>query len=151
NREVKDATAIETHEWSHVGLGVAPAKRLLDGIFGFTAIDPYDYRDILGYVLREQGDYSEVFHLRKFRGKHREWKPFLAHLLGFNAKLTVDLYSEIEKEEELDRSIAHHQREGGAAENADAAKIEGLIAIRQRDLVDLQSTLDTFDFSRSDA
>lgn len=151
NREVKDATAIETHEWSHVGLGVAPAKRLLDGIFGFSAIDPYDYRDILGYVLREQGDYSEVFHLRKFRGKHREWKPFLAHLLGFNAKLTVDLYSEIEKEEELDRSIAHHQREGGAAENADAAKIEGLIAIRQRDLVDLQSTLDTFDFSRSDA
>lgn len=151
NREVKDATAIETDEWSHVGLGVAPAKRLLDGLFGFSAIDPYDYRDILGYVLREQGDYSEVFHLRKFRGKHREWKPFLAHLLGFNAKLTVDLYSEIEKEEELDRSIAHHQREGGAAENVDAAKIEGLIAIRQRDLVDLQSTLDTFDFSRSDA
>lgn len=151
NREVKDATAIETDEWSHVGLGVAPAKRLLDGLFGFSAIDPYHYRDILGYVLREQGDYSEVFHLRKFRGKHREWKPFLAHLLGFNAKLTVDLYSEIEKEEELDRSIAHHQREGGAAENVDAAKIEGLIAIRQRDLVDLQSTLDTFDFSRSDA
>lgn len=151
NREVKDATAIETDEWSHVGLGVAPAKRLLDGLFGFSAIDPYDYRDILGYVLREQGDYSEVFHLRKFRGKHRKWKPFLAHLLGFNAKLTVDLYSEIEKEEELDRSIAHHQREGGAAENVDAAKIEGLIAIRQRDLVDLQSTLDTFDFSRSDA
>src|SRR5690625_2791014 len=34
-QEVGDASAIESDEWSHVGLGIAPAKRLLDGLFGF--------------------------------------------------------------------------------------------------------------------
>ncbi len=69
--DVPDATELEIDQWSHVGLGISPAKRLLDGLFGFSVISPYDYRDIMGYVLREQDDYSDVFHLRKFRGKHR--------------------------------------------------------------------------------
>ncbi|MGZ1489493.1 DUF2326 domain-containing protein [Brevibacterium sediminis] len=150
-QDVPNATELGIESWAHVGLGVSPAKRLLDGLFGFSVISPYDYRDIMGYVLREQDDYGDVFHLRKFRGKHREWKPFLAHLLGFNAELTVDLYDQIDEEERIDQAIAHHQREGGSADNADIGKLEGIIAIRSRELEELQSTLDTFDFSRADA
>ncbi|NNV09599.1 hypothetical protein ETC03_25955 [Geobacillus sp. MMMUD3] len=105
----------------------------------------------MGYVLREQDDYSDVFHLRKFRGKHREWKPFLAHLLGFNAELTVELYDQVDEEEKLDQAIYHHQREAGTADNADVGKLDGIIAIRTRELDQFQSTLDTFDFSRADA
>lgn len=149
--DIPDATVVDTDRWAHIGLGIAPAKRLLDGLFGFSVISPYDYRDIMGYVLREQDDYGDVFHLRKFRGKHREWKPFLAHLLGLDADLTVQLYDEIEREEELDRSIAHHRREGGTVDDADVVKIEGIIAIRKRDLEELQETLDTFNFSQADA
>ena len=149
--DVPDATELEIDQWSHVGLGISPAKRLLDGLFGFSVISPYDYRDIMGYVLREQDDYSDVFHLRKFRGKHREWKPFLAHLLGFNAELTVELYDQVDEEEKLDQAIYHHQREAGTADNADVGKLDGIIAIRTRELDQFQSTLDTFDFSRADA
>lgn len=148
--DVADATEIEAKQWSHIGLGISPAKRLLDGLLGFSVIDPYDYRDIMGYVLREQDDYGDVFHLGKFRGKHREWKPFLAQLLGLNADLSVKLYDEIEREEELNLQIAHQRREGGAADDADVVKIEGIIAIRTRDLEQLEDMLETFDFSQAD-
>lgn len=149
--DVPDATEIEPEQWAHIGLGIAPAKRLLDGLFGFSVIAPYDYRDIMGYVLREQDDYGDVFHLRKFRGKHQEWKPFLGHLLGLNAGLTVELYKEVEQAEKLDYEISQHRREGGAADDADVVKIEGILAIRHRELAELQETLDTFNFSHADA
>jgi uncharacterized protein YydD (DUF2326 family) len=149
--DVPDASAVNAEEWAHLGLGIAPAKRLLDGLFGFSVVSPYDYRDIMGYVLREQDDYGDVFHLRKFRGKHREWKPFLAHLLGLNASLTVELYDELEKEEKLVAEVARHRREGGAADDADVVRIEGIIAIRGRDLEELTRALDKFDFGQADA
>ena len=31
-------------------------------------LSPWDYRDVLGYLVRDQTDYSDVFQLRKFRG-----------------------------------------------------------------------------------
>ncbi|WP_083742798.1 DUF2326 domain-containing protein [Rhodococcus sp. MTM3W5.2] len=105
----------------------------------------------MGYVLREQDDYGDVFHLRKFRGKHREWKPFLAHLLGLNAQLTVDLYNEIDEEAALDHEIARRRTECGASTDADVVKIDGVISIRVRELEELTQTLDTFDFSQADA
>ncbi|MBP0656710.1 hypothetical protein J8J20_22810, partial [Mycobacterium tuberculosis] len=37
------------------------------------------------------------------------------------------------------------------ADNADVGKLDGIIAIRTRELDQFQSTLDTFDFSRADA
>ncbi|WP_161567542.1 DUF2326 domain-containing protein [Glutamicibacter sp. HZAU] len=151
NVDVPNATEVEADQWAHIGLGIAPAKRLLDGLFGFSVISPYDYRAIMGYVLREQDDYGDVFHLKKFRGKHQDWKPFLAHLLGLNADLTVELYMEIARADELENSIVHHRREGGTAGDSEVVKIEGIIGIRQRDLSELQKTLDTFNFSRADA
>ncbi|WP_400160190.1 DUF2326 domain-containing protein [Arthrobacter sp. BPSS-3] len=151
DEDVQNAAEVELSNWSHVGLGIAPAKRLLDGLFGFSVISPYDYRDIMGYVLREQDDYGDVFHLKKFRGKHQEWKPFLAHLLGLNADLTVELYAENERAAELDQAIARYKREGGTANDADVVKLEGIIGIRKRDLSELERTLDSFDFSRADA
>ncbi|NKS64291.1 DUF2326 domain-containing protein [Rhodococcus hoagii] len=149
--DISDATSIPVEEWSHFGLGVAPAKRLLDGLFGFSVVSPYDYRDIMGYVLREQDDYGDVFHLRKFRGKHREWKPFLAHLLGLNAQLTVELYDEIDKATAVEAEITRGQGDDGASQDADVAKIEGIISIRSRELEELTRTLDTFDFTQADA
>jgi uncharacterized protein YydD (DUF2326 family) len=55
----------------------------------------------LGYLLRSQDDFRDVFHLRKFAAAHSDWKPFLAHVLGFDAQLIVEHY---EKEEQLSRN-----------------------------------------------
>ncbi|RAE74295.1 hypothetical protein DN540_31725, partial [Burkholderia multivorans] len=65
--------------------------------------------------------------------------------------MTVELYDQVDEEEKLDQAIYHHQREAGTADNADVGKLDGIIAIRTRELDQFQSTLDTFDFSRADA
>jgi len=149
--EIGNATEVDLNRWNHRGLGLAPAKRLLDGLLGFSVISPYDYRDIMGYVLREQDDYGDVFHLRKFRGKHREWKPFLAQLLGLDSELTTKFYSEMEELERLEADIEHQRAESGLAGEADAVRIEGIIAMRTRDLDELSSVLQDFNFAQSDA
>jgi uncharacterized protein YydD (DUF2326 family) len=148
---IEDATELQPGEWTHLGLGFAAAKSLLDGLFGFSSVSPWDYRDILSYVLREQPDYGDVFHLRKFRGKHSEWKPFLAHILGFDASLSEQLYEELEREEQLKNEMAMHMRDAGPTNDAEVTTVDGLIAIRRRDAADLEATLASFDFSTADA
>ncbi|WP_145982396.1 hypothetical protein [Rhodococcus sp. MTM3W5.2] len=38
--DVTDATIVGPNDWLHIGLGVSPAKRLLDGLFGFSVVSP---------------------------------------------------------------------------------------------------------------
>ncbi len=149
--DVNDATEVDSGHWSHPDLGIAPAKRLLDGLLGFSVIAPYDYRDIMGYVLREQDDYGDVFHLRKFRGKHREWKPFLAQLLGLDAQLTTNFYAEVDEVDRLEGEILRQRAEIGMAGEADVIRIEGIITIRRRDVDELSAVLQHFDFARADS
>ncbi len=42
------------------------ARSLLDGVLDLRALKPWDYRKGLGYLLRSQDDYREVFQLRKW-------------------------------------------------------------------------------------
>ncbi len=149
--DVTDAGNVGADQWAHLGLGITPAKRLLDGLLNFSTIAPYDFRDIMGYVLREQDDYGDVFRLGKFRGKESQWKPFLAHLFGLDAELSLELYREVERGEEIDQRIELHLREAGAADHSDVVKAEGFITIKQRELDDLQVSLDSFDFLQADA
>lgn len=148
---VADAREIAPNDWTYFGLGLNTAKTLLDGLLGFAVISPWDFRDILSYVLRDQADYGDVFHLRKFRGKHSEWKPFLAKVLGFEADLTVSLYAEREREEELSQTMAALQHEAGTAKDTDLTVVDGLIAIRRREAEDLERALADFDFRVPDA
>ncbi|MCA8299154.1 hypothetical protein LGN19_35795 [Burkholderia sp. AU30198] len=73
----------------------------------------------------------DVFHLRKFAAAHSDWKPFLAHVLGFNAQLIALHY---EKEEQLAEKQTTAQtiknELGGSIE--DISKIEGSRLSQQR-------------------
>ena len=62
-------------------------------------LKPYDYRKAITYFLRSQGDFVDQLQLGKFQaGKDRDWKPFVAHLFGFNE-------TPIERKYELDDLI----------------------------------------------
>ncbi|EQD36455.1 hypothetical protein B1B_16510, partial [mine drainage metagenome] len=103
----------------------------------------------LGYLLRSQEDFREVFQLRKFASKHADWKPFLAHMLGFNAQLIAKHY---EKEEELSKKQETAQtiknELGGSIE--DISKIEGILLLKQKEAEKKQKLLDAFDFRTQD-
>lgn len=145
----QDFSVLPLSEWDHQDVPFERALDLLDGLLDWRTLKPWDFRNGLGYLLRSQNDFSDVFHLSRFIGKHAYWKPFLAHILGFNAPLIVQYY---EKEAELTKKQSTAQtindELGGSIE--DISKIEGLLLLKQKDAEEKQKLLDAFDFRTQD-
>lgn len=78
--------------WDYEDEPIGVAKTILDSYFDLAAVGAWDYRDAVAYCLRSQEDYTEVFKLDKFRGQHVFWKPYLGHILGFEASALVRNY-----------------------------------------------------------
>jgi uncharacterized protein YydD (DUF2326 family) len=136
-------------EWDHQDLPFERARELLDGLLDWRALKPWSYRKALGYLLRSQEDFREVFQLRKFASKHSDWKPFLAHLLGFDATLVAQHYEKeqaLAKKQETAQTIKSEL--GGSIE--DISKIEGMLLLKQKDAEKKQKLLDAFDFRAQD-
>lgn len=145
----QDFSAIGEGSWDHFDLPFERAQEMMDGLLDWRALKPFSYRKELGYLLRSQDDYRDVFQLQRFAGAHSEWKPFLAHILGFNADLVKRHY---EKEEELEKkkeTVTTIMAElGGSVE--DISKIEGLLLLKQTESAKKQKLLDAFDFRAQD-
>jgi uncharacterized protein YydD (DUF2326 family) len=135
--------------WDHQDMPFERARDLLDGLLDWRALKPWAFRKGLGYLLRSQDDFRDVFHLRKFAAAHSDWKPFLAHVLGFDAPLMAQHY---EKEDQLAERQSTAQiiknELGGSIE--DISKIEGILLLKQKDAEKKQKLLDAFDFRNQD-
>lgn len=145
----QDFTTLPASEWDHLDMPFDRAREMLDSLLDLRAIKPWSYRKGLGYLLRSQDDFRNVFHLRKFAAAHSDWKPFLAHILGFNAQLVAQHY---DKENELAKKQATAQtirnELGGSIE--DISKIEGMLLLKQQEAEKKQKLLDAFDFRAQD-
>ena len=145
----QDLSALPIPEWDHQDVPFDRARELLDGLLDWRALNPWAFRKGLGYLLRSQDDFRDVFQLRKFANAHADWKPFLAHILGFNAQLIAQHY---EKEDELAKKQATAQtiknELGGSIE--DISKIEGILLLKQKEAEKKQKLLDAFDFRAQD-
>src|SRR5215470_6278534 len=94
-----DMNAAADDVWDHVDMSREDAGKLLEGWLDLTVLKPYDYRQAITYFLRTQADYRDELQLAKFAaGKDRHWKPFVAHLFGFNE-------TPVERKYELDEDI----------------------------------------------
>lgn len=136
-------------EWDHTNVSFDRAKTLLNGWLGFTALAPWGYRKLSGYLIRSQYDYQDVFQLNKFSGKHVDWKPFVAHLLGMSADPVIELY---DKREDLIAAEARLQtltKEWGS-DDIDPSLIDGLIAVKRREVLVGDEALDSFNFEVED-
>lgn len=146
----QDFTDLSEDDWDHYGLPLERAREMLDGLLDWRAVSPWDYRKGLGYQLRTQDDYNDVFQLRRFAiGKHKDWKPYVAHVLGFNYELIEQYYAKLEKLEDK-KSIAETVKAelGGSVD--DLSKIEGILLLKQTDAEKMQTLLDAFDFREQD-
>ena len=145
----QDLSGLPLVEWDHQDMPFERARDLLDGLLDWRALRPWGFRKGLGYLLRSQDDFRDVFHLRKFAAAHSDWKPFLAHALGFDAQLVAKHY---EKEEQLaaKQSTAQTIKNelGGSIE--DISKIEGILLLKQKEAEKKQKLLDAFDFRAQD-
>lgn len=145
----QDLSELPLTEWDHQDMPFERARRLLDGLLDWRSLKPWGFRKCLGYLLRSQDDYRDVFHLHKFAGPHADWKPFLAHILGFDAQLVAQHYK---KEEQLAASQSTaktiNNELGGSIE--DISKVEGILLLKQKEADKKQKLLDAFDFRNQD-
>jgi len=145
----QDLTVLSASEWNHVDMPFERAREMLDSLLDWRALKPWSYRKGLGYQLRSQDDFRDVFHLRKFAGGDSKWKPYIAHILGFNTQLITLHY---EKEDQLKEKEATAQTVknelGGSIE--DISKIEGILLLKQQESEKKQKLLDAFDFRAQD-
>ncbi|WP_085044108.1 DUF2326 domain-containing protein [Ensifer aridi] len=145
----QDFSTLPDLEWDHVDVPFDRAKELLDSLLDWRALKPWHYRKGLGYFLRSQEDFRDVFHLRKFANSHADWKPFLAHILGFDAELLVQHYAKEDALKEKEQKASTIRQELGG-EIEDAGKIDGLLLLKRQEVDKKQKLLDAFDFRSQD-
>jgi uncharacterized protein YydD (DUF2326 family) len=145
----QDFSTLAAIEWDHSDVPFERAKDLLDGLLDWRALKQWPFRKGLGYLLRTQDDYRDVFQLQKFAAGHADWKPFLAHILGFDASRVSEHYQKEEELGEKQASVETIKKElGGSIE--DISKVEGILLLKQRDSARKQALLDAFDFRTQD-
>lgn len=146
---VENAVLATDEDWDHQDVSFDRARTLLDGMLGIEALRPWGFRKLVGYLIRTQQDYQDVFQLGKFSGKHQDWKPFVAHLLGAQTGSIRELY---EKRAERDQAASDLQvltRDWGPDET-DPSLLDGLIAARRRSVAAREETLNAFNFRGED-
>lgn len=145
----QDMSGLPLAEWDHQDMPFERARDLLDGLLDWRALKPWAFRKGLGYLLRAQDDFRDVFQLRKFAAAHSDWKPFLAHVLGFDAQLVALHYAKEEQLAERQTTAQTIKNElGGSIE--DISKIEGILLLKQKEAEKKQKLLDAFDFRTQD-
>lgn len=149
NAAHQDFTQLPKADWDHVDLPFDRAREMLDSLLDWRAISPWPYRKGLGYQLRSQDDYQDVFQLRRFAGKHTDWKPYVAHILGFDhipIKLHYEKQAQLEEKKAKAETVKTEL--GGSVD--DIGKIEGILFLKQKDADKKQKLLDAFDFRQQD-
>jgi uncharacterized protein YydD (DUF2326 family) len=142
---------VPTANWSFPSLTLQGAREALDDLLDLRVIAPYPYRKGLGYALRRQSDYRDEFQISKFmHGSHKEWKPFVAQLLGFDPDPIMRKYEVEEKIEELSGFLRTLERQA-QSHSGEYGAIQGLIQIREEELARLRGELDTFTFREMEA
>src|ERR1035437_2386745 len=139
-------------EWDHTDVGLDRAMQLLDGHLGLDAIKPFSYRSGVGYFLRTQADYTQLFQLVKTsEAPDKDWKPYLARVFGLDADLVIKKYALDEevaelkrKDDEIQLSLPHNVRTG----NLNELRMD--VSSRQQLLGETDGRLDRFKFAQEE-
>jgi uncharacterized protein YydD (DUF2326 family) len=132
--------------WDHPDLSRDDAVRLLDGWLDLKILKPYDYRKAITYFLRAQGDYGDELQLQKFQaGKDRDWKPFVAHLFGFNETPVTRKYELDDSIGKLRSQLAERQAEVQFTEGQ-LPELTARLSVLQQQAETSERALDAFQF-----
>ncbi|HDM8234421.1 TPA: DUF2326 domain-containing protein [Vibrio campbellii] len=146
----QDFTLSSDKFWDYFEIPIDTAKLILDANFNLKSISPWDYRTAINYALRNQDDFSDIFKLSNFLGRHLHWKPYVGKILGFNAdnlKRNYELAYDIEKSKEL---LTELRLDIGEILGDEEEVLTGLLDIKNKESESLQKQLDTFNFDKVD-
>ena len=140
---------ITSIDWDIEDLAFDKAKEKLNELLGFNVLKEWNYRKSITYFLRSQQDYLDVFKLNKFKGKHKDWKPFVFELLGFNGDLIKEKLELEEDINELKKKLEILKNEA-QIDTTERDRLEGLLEIKQSELNDIEKLIDVFNFYSAD-
>ncbi len=125
------------------------ARAKLNEHLEFNILPNFDYRKSITYFLRSQQDYLDVFKLNKFKGKHKDWKPFVFDLLGFNGNLILE---KLEIEEEISnlKEKTKTLKLEAQIDTSEKDRLEGLLEIKKSELSEVKNQIDKFNFFKED-
>lgn len=126
------------------------AKIYLDGKLNFTAVQSWQYRQLIGYLIRTQDDFYQVFQLQKYRGKDADWKPYMADLLGFNGKLATQRYQLGKQVNDLELKIKEQNISDDKKALEELSRVDGRLLIRKNELSKLKEFVENFNFCEVD-
>lgn len=151
NEPFQDFNTVSDEYWKHQEVAIGKSKILLDSWMNFTSFSNYNYRKVIGYLIRTQEDFSNVFQLNKFkRGKDIDWKPYVADLLGFDGSLAKNSYEKNTEINKVKDSIAIISPLGSENISQELSKIDSKLLLRQNELTETQIFVDKFDFQEID-
>lgn len=157
-RSVREATRIsfksseammvcgEDTVWDKSSVALAKAVAYLNEQLAFDVLPDWSYRKTVSFFLRTQKDYINVFQLGKFlNGKHKEWKPVVFELLGYDSSALKRKYDLDDILEELrSKSSAISVEMSVNADDYDRVKSALALRVSERD--EMQERVDAFSF-----
>ncbi|MGX2951521.1 hypothetical protein ACWIUA_11600 [Ursidibacter sp. B-7004-1] len=149
NSSNKDYRTLSEDSWYEL-TSFDKAKIYLDGKLNFTAIKSWQYRQLIGYLIRTQDDFYQVFQLQKYRGQDADWKPYMADLLGFNGELAKQRYQLGKKVNDLELKIKEQNISDDKKALEELSRVDGRLLIRKNELSKLKEFVENFNFREVD-
>lgn len=167
-RGVKDSTriAFKTHpkplkpteeniaipnNWDHPDVALERAQNLLDAQLGLEAIKPFSFRSGVGYFLRTQADYHDLFQLMKTKeGADKTWKPYLAKVFGIDPELVTRKYTLDEEVAELKKRAEEIQQTVPNMRTRQLNELRMDVSSRRQQLAETEGRLDQFKFAQEE-
>lgn len=137
----------EKDEWDEYRMGFKPWKSKINELLN---LDLWwsKYRDGLPYYLRRSDkDYWDMFRIETRHFKHKQWKPYVARMLGFDWKLIEQKYWLDDRIKEVKNKLSN---ENGSRDNLSLEELEAALQSKQENLATLRTGLKEFDFYDSD-
>jgi uncharacterized protein YydD (DUF2326 family) len=142
----QDQRQLPREEWEHSKLSQRKGREVLNQLLDLSALEPYDYRKGLGYVMRRQQDYDKIFRISKFQyGADKYWKPFVAKIIGLDDSVVEKKYELDDRISELEKELEILEDEAGS-KSEEYDEIKGEIELRSNNIKQLKDKLESFSF-----
>ena len=132
--------------WDKNNLSLSKAREYLNSQLNYNVLKKWSYRKTVSFFLRTQKDFINVFQLGKFiNSKHKDWKPAVFELLGYDSAAMGRKYELDETVQDLEKGIARISTEL-SVNTDDYDKIKSMLEIRKNERDEMQQRVDAFSF-----
>lgn len=139
----------EEFGWNCENINFQKALEFLNHKLNFNVASKWKFRKSISYSMRNENNYRDVFQLSGYKGiKHREWKPILFDIFGFNGELLLEKYDNEEKRNELEKLIDAGKK--NFADNMEIDEVEEEISKKTEEKKSVEKKIDDFNFYEKD-